>query len=318
MHGTIDLPVTRADVEAAFQVIRPHIRRTPVIEVAAGDLDLDPALPPVVLKLEQLQHTGSFKARGAIFNLSAEEIGETGVVGASGGNHGAALAFAARQAGIPANIFVFTFTPEAKAARIRSYGAAVHRAAEDFDSLMEKTRAFAHETGARLVHAYDQPGTLMGQGTVALEFMEQSAPDTLLVAVGGGGLIGGMAAYVEDRAKIVSVEPESAPTLFNALEAGRPVPSPAGGIAADSLGPVEVGQLMFPIARTHVDLAVTVPDAAIRAAQRLAWDRLRLVLEPGGATALAALLSGAYTPSAGERVGVLLCGANTDAVHFPD
>ena len=313
-----DLPVTRADVEAAYEIIRPYIRRTPVIEVSAEDLGLDASLPPVAFKLEELQHTGSFKARGATFNLRTLEIGPAGVVAASGGNHGAALAFAAQRANIPANIFVFNFTPEAKAARIRTYGAKVHRAAEDFDTLMEKTNNFASESGATIVHAYDQPGTLMGQGTVALEFMEQAAPDTLLVATGGGGLIGGIAAYVEDRARIVSVEPETAPTLFNALKAGKPVRSPAGGIAADSLGPGQVGDLMFPIATAHVDRAVTVPDDAIRAAQRLLWDNLRLVVEPGGATALAALLSGAYSPEPGEKLGVLLCGANTDVVQIPD
>ena len=310
--------VTRADVEAAYGVIAPHIRRTPVIEVAPVDLGLSPDLPPVAFKLEQLQHTGSFKARGATYNLMTGDTPSAGVVGASGGNHGAALAFAAERAGVPANIFVFTFSPEAKVDRIRSYGATVHRAADNFDALMETTHAFARDTGARIVHAYDQPGTLMGQGTTALEFMEQAAPDTLLIATGGGGLIGGMAAYVEDRAKIVSVEPEGAPTLFNARAAGRPVQSPAGGIAADSLGPGQVGDLMFPITQSFVDLAVTVPDAAIHEAWRLLWDRLRLVVEPGGATALAALISGAYRPEPDEKLGVLLCGANTNIVQFPE
>ena len=311
------LPVSRADVEAAYALIAPHIRRTPVVQVAPEDLGLDPALPPLTFKLEQLQHAGSFKARGATYNLMTRDIPEAGVVGASGGNHGAALAFAAGRAGVPANIFVFTFTPAAKADRIRGYGAHVHPEASDFDTLMDKTHAFQRETGALLVHAYDQPGTLMGQGTVALEFMEQSEVDTFLIATGGGGLIGGMAAYIGDRAKIVSVEPEGAPTLRNALAAGRPVQSPAGGIAADSLGPGQVGDLMFPIAEAFVDLAVTVPDDAIRRSWELLWDRLRIVVEPGGATALAALISGAYVPAPGERIGVLLCGANTNIVQFP-
>ncbi len=313
-----DLPIARADVERAYEVIAPHIRRTPVLDVAAADLGLDAGLPPVALKLEQLQHAGSFKARGATYNLMTGDTPDVGVVGASGGNHGAALAFAAERAGVPANIFVFTFSPEAKIDRIRSYGATVHPAADNFDALMEKTHAFAASTGARIVHAYDEPGTLMGQGTTALEFMAQSAPDTLLIATGGGGLIGGMAAYVGDTAKIVSVEPEGAPTLRNALEAGRPVPSPAGGIAADSLGPGQVGDLMFPIARAHVDLAVTVTDEAIRQAWQHLWDRFRIVVEPGGATALAALTSGVYRPEPGERLGVLLCGANTNIVTFPE
>jgi len=312
------LPVTRADVEAAYGVIAPHIRRTPVIEVAPGDLGLDPALPPISFKLEQLQHTGSFKARGATLNLMTGDIPDAGVVGASGGNHGAALAFAAQRAGVPANVFVFTFTPAAKAERIRSYGATVHAEADTFDGLMDKTHAFRDATGARLIHAYDQPGTLAGQGTVALEFMEQAAPDTLLVATGGGGLIGGIAAYLGDTARIVSVEPELAPTLKTALAAGRPTQSPAGGIAADSLGPGQVGDLMYPIAAAHVDMAVTVSEEAIRAAWRLLWDRLRLVVEPGGAVALAALISGAYRPAKDEKLGVLLCGANTGIVSFPD
>jgi threonine dehydratase len=310
--------VTRSDVEAAYEVIRPHVRRTPVVEITAADLGLDAAVPPVAFKLEQLQHSGSFKARGATYSVMSADVPPAGIVAASGGNHGAAVAYAASRAGHDANIFVFTFTPEAKAARIRSYGAHVHRAADNFDTLMEKTHAFQEESGALSIHAYDQETTLAGQGTVALEFLEQTAPDTMLIAVGGGGLIGGMAAYTENRAKIVAVEPEAAPTLFRARAAGRPVPAPAGGIAADSLGPGQVGELMFPITQAFVDEAVLVPDAAIDAARRLLWEQMRVVVEPGGATALAALLSGAYVPEPGERLGVLLCGANTDVVAFPD
>ena len=310
--------VTRKDVEDAYPIIAPHVRKTPVITVASADLGLDPALPDIAFKLEQLQHTGSFKARGATLNLKTRDVPAAGVVGASGGNHGAALAFAAEAAGVPANIFVFDFTPAAKADRIRGYGAQVHPVSGGFDALMAETDAFQERTGALLVHAFDQPKTLAGQGTVALEFLDQAPLDTLIIAVGGGGQIGGMAAYVEDRAKIIAVEPEAAPTLYNALNAGGPVQSPAGGIAADSLGPGQVGDLMYPIAADFVDESVLVPDDAIRAARRLLWDKLRLVVEPGGATALAALLSGAYVPGAGERLGVLLCGANTDAVDFGD
>lgn len=308
--------ITRADVEGAYPIIAPHIRRTPVITVAAADLGLDPALPDIALKLEQLQHTGSFKARGATLNLKTRDVPPAGVVGASGGNHGAALAFAAQAAGVPANIFVFDFTPPAKADRIRSYGAKVHPIEGGFDALMAATDAFQRETGALLVHAFDQPKTLAGQGTVALEFLDQALLDTLLIAVGGGGLIGGMAAYVENRAKIIAVEPHAAPTLHNALKAGAPTQSPAGGIAADSLGPGQVGDLMYPIAVDHVDAAVLVTDDAIDAARHVLWDKLRLVVEPGGATALAALITGAYQPAEGERLGVLLCGANTDVVNF--
>lgn len=310
--------VTRAGIERAYHSIAPMIRRTPVIEVAAADLGLDPGLSPVVLKLEQLQHSGSFKARGAVWSLLSQDVPAVGVVTASGGNHGAALAFAARRAGVPCTVFAFRHSPDSKVALIRSFGAEVHRTADDFDSLMDQTRAHAASTGALLVHAYDETRTLEGQGTVALEFFEQSAVDTLLVATGGGGLIGGVAAWVEDRAHVVSVEPEAAPSLHAALAAGRPVPAPAGGIAADSLGPVSVGRLMFPIAQRYIDRAVLVPDSAIRDAQRRLWDAVRIVAEPGGAAALAALLSGVYRPAPEERVGVLICGANTGAVSFPD
>lgn len=310
--------VTRADVEAAHEVIRPHVRRTPVMAVAPADLDLDAALPPVTLKLEQLQHTGSFKARGALYNVLTGDIPRAGVVAASGGNHGAALAFAARKAGVACNIFVFSHSPEAKIRRIEGYGATVHRVSENFDELMAETDAFAERTGALMVHAYDAPKTLAGQGTVGLEFLADADVDTLLVATGGGGLIGGIAAYVEDRVKIVSVEPEKAPTLHAALQAGTPVETPAGGIAADSLGPRKIGSLMFPIAQSFVDASLLVTDAAIRGAWELLWERFRIVAEPGGATALAALTSSGYRPVSGERVGVLICGANTGIVRFPD
>lgn len=309
--------VTRANIDAAHYLIAPHIRRTPVIDVASADLGMNGKLP-VAFKLEQLQHSGSFKARGALNSVLSAKIPEAGVTAASGGNHGAALAFAAKKAGVPCTIFVFDFTPAAKADRIRSYGADVRPVEGGFDALMETTERFAEETGAMMIHAFDAPGTLAGQGTVALEFLEQAEPDTLLVATGGGGLIGGIAAYTQDSAKIISVEPEAAPTLHDALEAGHPVPTPAGGIAADSLGPGQIGELMFPIAQSYVDQAVLVPDDAIRDAWALLWDQLRIVVEPGGAVALAALLSGAYRPEPDERVGVLLCGANTNVVAFPD
>ncbi len=310
--------VTRQDVEAAWGRIAPHVRRTPVIEVAAEDLGLDAALAPVTLKLEHLQHSGSFKARGARNNLMVEDVPPAGVVAASGGNHGAALAWAAASADVKAKIFVFDYSPDAKVARIEGYGAEVERVPNGFDALMAATNTWAAETGALLVHAYDQVGTLAGQGTVALEFLEQAPVDTLLIAVGGGGLIGGIAAYVEDRVKLVSVEPEGCPHLHHALEAGQPVPVPPEGYARDSLGPKQIGDLMFPIAQAYVDQAVLVEDAAIRVAQARLWERLRIVVEPGGATALAALTSGAYVPAPDERVGVLLCGANTDVVVFPE
>ncbi|MBT8474941.1 MAG: threonine/serine dehydratase [Alphaproteobacteria bacterium] len=310
--------VTRKDVEAAYAVIASHVRRTPVVMVEAADLGLDPGLHPIAFKLEQTQQAGSFKTRGAMNNILTADIPAAGVVAASGGNHGAALAYAAQTAGVPCTIFVFDFTPAAKADRIRGYGATVIPVEGGFDRLMDVTHAHAKDTGALIIHAYDMEGTLAGQGTVALEFLEQAPVDTLMIATGGGGLIGGISAFVEHRARIISVEPEGAPTLFNARAAGHPVPSPAGGLAADSLGPGQVGDLMFPITQAFVDDAVLVTDAAIDAARRLLWEQLRLVVEPGGATALAALISGVYTPGKDERVGVLLCGANTNVVQFPD
>lgn len=308
--------VTRAAIVAAYPKISSLIRRTPVLQIDAVDLGLRADLRPVSFKLEYLQHAGSFKARGASLNLSQGDTPQAGVVAASGGNHGAALAWAAKRAGVPCKIFVFSFTPQAKIDRIRSFDAEVEPVEGGFDDLMEATYAYRDSTGARMVHAYDEVGTLTGQGTCALEFMEQSQPDTMLVAVGGGGLIGGIAAYLAGETKLVAVEPEAAPTLNMALEAGQPVRAPAGGIAADSLGPAQVGELMFPIAQDFVSSAVLVPDAAIADARRLLWDQARIVTEPGGATALAALLCGAYEPQPDEHVGVVLCGANTDAVQF--
>jgi len=303
-----------SDIESAAARIAPHVRHTPVMHLAANDLGLD---HPVTLKLELLQHAGSFKPRGA-FNriLSARELGKmppAGVIAASGGNHGAAVAYAARALGLTAEIFVPELTPPAKRARIESFGARLVRTGATYAEALEASRARRAETGAMEVHAYDHPMVLAGQGTTAREF-EADAPGLthVLVATGGGGLIGGMAAWFASRITVISVEPTGCPALHDALAAGHPVPSPVGGLAADSLGAREVGKIMYPVAAAHVGAAVLVTDDAIRASQRLLWDRLRLVAEPGGATALAALLSGAWTPPPGARVGVLVCGSNTD------
>jgi threonine dehydratase len=308
------LPVTRADVDAAWDVIRPHVRRTPVIAVAAADLGLSG--PPVTFKLEFLQHTGSFKARGAMLNLLTRDVPPAGVAAASGGNHGAAVAWAAARAGVPATIFVPLLASPAKIARIESYGATLHVGGATYAEALAACEAHQAETGAIGLHAYDARETLAGQGTVAREFAEDAEVDTILVATGGGGLIGGMAAWAEGTPRIVSVEPEASACLHAALAAGHPVDVGVSGIAVDSLGARRVGALPFALAEAHVAAAVLVPDDAIRAAQRLLWDALRIVTEPGGATALAGLLSGAYRPHPGERVGVLLCGANTGAVSF--
>jgi threonine dehydratase len=309
------LRIDRAAIEAAERLIRPYIRRTPVIAVEAGDFGLAPRT--VSLKLECLQHTGSFKPRGAFTNLLSRDIPGAGVVAASGGNHGAAVAYAAHRLGIPASIFVPRIAAAAKLARIRSYGATLNVTGEVYADALAASEEFAAASGALPIHAYDQPETLAGQGTVGLEW-ERDAPelDTVLVAVGGGGLIGGIAAWYEGRTRIVAVEPEAAPTLHDALAAGQPVDAPAGGVAADSLAPRRVGTLMFPLAQRFVAASVLVPDAAIVTAQRQLWEVLRIAAEPGGAAAFAALLSGRYRPAAAERVGVLVCGANTGAVRF--
>jgi threonine dehydratase len=308
----------REAILATERLVRPYIRRTPIIEVDGADLGLQGV--PLVLKLELLQHAGSFKARGAFANLLARELPAAGVVAASGGNHGAAVAFAAQRLRVAAKIFVPRVAAAAKLDQIRSYGADLVVVGERYaDALIESER-WAASSGALPIHAYDQPETLLGQASVGLE-LEAQAPDldVLLVAVGGGGLIGGIAAWYASggggaRIRIVGVEPEAAPTLTRALAAGRPVDAEAGGIAADSLAPRRVGELMFPIAQRHVDRVVLVEDDAIRRAQAALWRTLRIAAEPGGAAALAALLSGRYRAAAGERVGVLVCGGNTTAV----
>lgn len=295
--------------------IRPYIRRTPLIEADGADFGLDSIR--TIFKLESLQHSGSFKARGAFANLLLRQVPRAGVVAASGGNHGAAVAFAASRLGKPARIFVPTVASPAKVERIRGYGAELVVTGERYADALDASQRWAAESGALAVHAYDQAETLLGQGTVGMEFEEQYPHlDTLLVAVGGGGLIGGVAAWYAGRIRIVGVEPEAAPTLTNALRAGRPVDSEAGGIAVDSLAPKRVGELMFPIAQSLVHAVVLVPDPAIVQAQHVLWNLLRVVAEPGGAAAFAALLSRRYQPRPGERVGILVSGGNTAAVDF--
>lgn len=307
----LDTPTIRANAAR----IAPHIRRTPVIHVDGADFGL--AGVALAFKLEFLQHSGSFKARGAFTHLLSHKVGEAGVVAASGGNHGAAVAYAAHRLGVRATIFVPGVASPAKLARIRGYGADLRVVGERYADALAASEDFVRDTGATPIHAYDQPETLLGQASVGLEF-EAAAPDldALLVAVGGGGLIGGIAAWYAGRIRVVGVEPERAPTLAHALAAGRPVDAPGGGVAADSLAPRQVGQLMFPIMQRHGAGSVLVSDAAIVEAQGSLWDVLRIVVEPGGAAAFAALLAGAWRPRPGQRVGVVLCGANTDVVEF--
>lgn len=307
--------VTRDRIAHTYALIRPHIRRTPVVEVDGGDFGLPGVF--LTLKLELLQHTGSFKTRGAFANLLMRQAPAVGVVAASGGNHGVAVAYAARQLAIPATIFVPSVASAAKRELIRGYGAELVIAGDRYADSLAASEEFAARTGALAIHAYDQPETMLGQGTTALEFEEQAAGlDTVLIACGGGGLVGGMAAWYAGRVRIVGVEPEEAPTLARALQAGHPVDAPAGGIAADSLAPRRVGELMFPLAQQFVERIALVPDDAIRQAQQALWATLRIVAEPGGAAALAALLARRYEPRSAERVGVLVCGGNTTAVNF--
>jgi len=306
--------VGRREIEKVREVIRPYVRVTPVVGVSGGDFGLGDF--PITLKLELLQHSGSFKARGAFANVLLRKIPAAGVAAASGGNHGAAVAYAAMRLGVRAKIFVPTVSSPAKVERIRAYGADLEIVGDRYADALAASEAWVERTAALAVHAYDQAETLLGQGTLGMEFAEQAPVDTVLASVGGGGLLGGLAAWYAGAVKVVGVEPELAPTLTEALKAGRPVDAPAGGIAADSLAPRRVGELMFPIAQAHVARVVLVSDAAIRRAQDALWSAVRIVAEPGGAAAFAALLSGAYAPAAGERVGVVVSGGNSIAVDF--
>jgi threonine dehydratase len=307
--------IGRNEIAATERLIRPHIRRTPVIAVAGADFGL--AVRRLSFKLELTQHAGSFKTRGAFANLLMRDVPPAGVVAASGGNHGAAVAYAAMKRGVRAKIFVPSIASPAKIARIRDYGADLVVGGERYAEALAASEAWGAQTGALAVHAFDQNETLLGQGTVGLELEEQIADlDTLLVGVGGGGLIAGIAAWYAGKVAVVGVEPEAAPTLTKALAAGAPVDAEAGGIAADSLAPRRVGERVFPIAQRYVERVVLVPDDAMRHAQKALWSVLRIVVEPGGAAAFAALLSGRYQPQPEEHVGVLLSGANTTAVDF--
>jgi len=307
--------LSRERIQETERVIRPHIRCTPILEVDGADFGLDSIT--IILKLELFQHAGSFKARGAFTNMLTREVPPVGVVAASGGNHGVAVAFAAMKLGKPATIFVPSVASPAKVNRIRSYGAELVIAGDRYADSLAASEAWTTKSGAMPIHAYEGDETLLGQGTLGLELEEQDPKlDSLLVAVGGGGLIGGVAAWYQDRLKLIAVEPMEAPTLNLALNAGRPVDSPAGGVAADSLAPRQVGQQMFPIAQKFVNSSILVSDEEIIAAQKRLWETVRVAAEPGGAAAFAGLLSGRYKPEPGERVGVVVCGGNTDKVKF--
>jgi len=325
--GETETSVSRVRIAEVEKVIRPFVRRTPVIAVDAGDFAASDgngasrggsgASVALTLKLELLQHGGSFKARGAFANLLMRRVPKAGVVAASGGNHGVAVSYAAMKLGLRAKIFVPSVASQEKVDRIRANGAELVIGGERYADAQAASESWHAESGAMMVHPYDQNETMLGQGSVGLEFEEQAPEiDTLLVAVGGGGLIGGIASWYAGKIRIVGVEPETAPTLFSAMRAGKPVDSEAGGIAADSLAPKRVGELMFPIAQKFVERVVLVTDDAIRGAQRALWRTMRVASEPGGAAAMSAVLSGKYVPAKGERVGVLVCGGNTTAVDF--
>ena len=313
--------VTPLDIDAAAARLAGHVRVTPLMTIAAADLDLSApssADANVVLKLELLQHVGSFKPRGA-FNrvLSAGEVPPAGLIAASGGNHGAAVAFVARSLGLRAEVFVPSSSPAMKRDRIASLGAAVHVIDGLYDDAQAAATARQAITGALAVHPFEHPQVVAGQGTMARELEQQMSQlerdfDTVLVASGGGGFTAGQAAWFAGRKKVVSVEPETSQCLHAARLAGEPVEVSIAGIAADSLGAKRLGSVAWSIVQHYVAESVTVTDDAIRCVQRLLWDRLRLVVEPGGATALAALQSGAYTPEPDERIVVVVCGSNCD------
>src|SRR4051794_4131400 len=263
--------ITRERIQATEPIIRPHIRRTPILEVDGADFGLDSIT--ITFKLELFQHAGSFKARGAFTNMLTREVPAVGVVAASGGNHGVAVAFAAMKLCQPATIFVPSVASKTKLDRIRQSGAELVIAGDLYADSLEASEAWTTQSGALPIHAYDSEATLLGQGTLGMELEEQAPElDSLLVAVGGGGLIGGVLSWYQNRVKVIAVEPREAPTLQNALKAGRPVDSPAGGIAADSLAPRQVGQRTFPIAQKFVHSALLVSDEEIIAAQKKLWE----------------------------------------------
>jgi threonine dehydratase len=307
--------VSRTEIVRTEKIIRPYLRRTPVIEIAGADIGIE--THKLCLKLELLQHSGSFKARGAFANLLTRKIPAAGVVAASGGNHGAAVAYAAMKLNVAAKIFVPTVSSPAKLQRIREYGADLAVGGDRYADALAASEAWAQQSGALPVHAFDQDETMLGQGTLGME-MDEQAPgfDTLLVSVGGGGLIAGVAAWYAGRIKVVGVEPFASPTLTKALQAGHPVDTEAGGVAADSLAPRRVGDRVFPIAEKYVAGTVLVADEAILQAQKVLWQVLRIAAEPGGVAAFSALLSGAYRPGREERVAVIISGGNTTAVDF--
>jgi threonine dehydratase len=304
--------ISRDDIRDTYETIRPFIRRTPVIKADLSELDeSQTALPVATLKLEQLQCAGSFKARGAFANLLLRDVPAAGVVAASGGNHGVAVAYAAHRRGVPAKVFVPTVSAPAKMERIRSLGADLVVTGDRYADALAAAQAWVESSGAMSVHAFDQRETLLGQGTLALELAGQAGDlDTVLVPVGGGGLIAGIASYFAGTVRVIGVEPDGAPTLTCARAEGQPADAPAGSVAADALAPRRVGELVFPITESFVHDVVLVDDASILAAQQALWQALRIAAEPAASVGIAALLTGGYKPAPGEQVAVVISGAN--------
>jgi threonine dehydratase len=311
--------ITHDDIRRGYDAILPYIRRTPVVQASLADLDESSgAAQAVTLKLEQLQCAGSFKARGAFANLLLRDVPASGVVAASGGNHGVAVAYAAarvglrgKQTGLPAKIFVPTVSAPAKVERIRQLGADLVVTGERYADALAAAQQWTDSSGAMSVHAFDQPETILGQATLGLELDGQAdGLDTVLVPVGGGGLIAGVASWFAGAVRVVGVEPDGAPTLSYARAEGRPADAPAGSVAADALAPRRVGELVFPITQRYVEDVVLVDDESILAAQQALWRALRVAAEPAASVGIAALLAGAYKPAPGERVAVVISGAN--------
>ncbi|VVE90236.1 threonine/serine dehydratase [Pandoraea bronchicola] len=306
--------ITKDDIRGAAQRIAPYIRTTPVLRLEDGAFDVP---GDTFLKLESLQVTGSFKPRGAFNRLLSEPVPPSGVITASGGNHGIAVAYAAQKLGARAEIYVPSLASALKRKMLTDLGAQIVVAGNTYVEALAASEVRAAQSGALQVHAFDDAATVAGQGTLAIELDAQLPDiDTVMVAVGGGGLIGGIAAWFSGRVKIVAVEPAQCPTLNRALQARVPVDVETGGIAADSLGCRRIGNVPFSILLEAVDDAILVPDEQIRHAQRVLWEKFRIASEPGGATAFAALVSGAYVRSPGEKIAVIVCGGNVDPASF--
>ncbi|QFT97487.1 Phenylserine dehydratase [Roseovarius sp. THAF8] len=296
----------KTEIAAAKFRIAPYLRRTPVAQVSGFGLDR-----PIELKLEHTQHTGSFKPRGAFNTLLSQDVPKAGLVAASGGNHGAAVAYAAAKLGHRARIYVPEMAGPAKIALIRDQGADLHVVEGAYSNALDAAREYEAETGAMQIHAYDAPATVVGQGTCMAEWEDQGLEaDTILIAVGGGGLIAGALAWLDGRRKVVAVEPETCAALSAGLEAGKAVDVEVSGVAANALGARRIGSICLDLAQAHDVTSVTVSDDAITVAQHALWKDARQLVEPAGATALAALSSGAYRPEKDERVAVLVCGGN--------